>query len=63
MSVGYGKKFKIGKGSINVYTEGNGTPAIVILSGAGVTSPVLEYRPLYRKLSDDYRIAVVEKSG
>ncbi|MDE5854177.1 MAG: alpha/beta hydrolase, partial [Ruminococcus sp.] len=63
MSTAYGKKIKVGNGSLNVYTEGNGTHTIVILSGAGVTSPVLEYRPLYQKLSDTYKIAVVEKSG
>lgn len=63
MLVEYGQKIKVGNSSLNVYSEGNGTPTIVILSGAGVTSPVLEYRPLYRKLSDIYRIAVIEKSG
>lgn len=63
MSVEYGQKIKVGNGSLNVYTEGDGTSTIVVLSGAGVTSPVLEYRPLYRKLSDTYKIAVVEKSG
>lgn len=63
MAVNYGKKYEIGKGKINVYTEGTGVYTIVILSGAGVTSPVLEYRPLYRRLSDIYRIAVVEKAG
>lgn len=63
MLVNYGQKVKVGNGSLNVYTEGNHIPTIVILSGAGVTSPVLEYRPLYRKLSDTYKIAVVEKSG
>lgn len=63
MSVAYGNKIKVGNGSLNVYTEGNGTHTIVILSGAGVTSPVLEYKPLYQKLSDTYKIAVVEKSG
>lgn len=63
MFADYGKKIKVGSGSFNVYTEGNDIPTIVILSGAGVTFPVLEYRPLYRKLSDSYRIAVIEKSG
>lgn len=63
MAVNYGEKYPVGKGKINVYTEGSGELTIVILSGAGVTSPVLEYRPLYSKLSDTYRIAVVEKAG
>ncbi|MBR3901185.1 MAG: alpha/beta hydrolase [Ruminococcus sp.] len=63
MAVNYGEKYPVGKGKINVYTEGSGDLTIIFLSGAGVTSPVLEYRPLYRKLSDTYKIAVVEKSG
>ncbi len=63
MAVNYGIKYNIGKGKINVYTEGSGNETIVFLSGAGVTSPVLEYSPLYRRLSDEYRIAVVEKAG
>ncbi len=63
MSVNYGQKISVGNGSLNVYTEGTGARTIVFLAGGGVTAPVLEYRPLYRKLSDTYRIAVVEKSG
>ena len=63
MAVNYGEKYPVGKGKINVYTESSGDLTIIFLSGAGVTSPVLEYRPLYRKLSDTYKIAVVEKSG
>jgi pimeloyl-ACP methyl ester carboxylesterase len=63
MAVNYGEKHPVGRGKINVYTEGNGEYTIVILSGAAITSPVLEYRPLYRRLSDTYKIAVVEKSG
>lgn len=63
MAVNYGKKFSVGKGKINVYTEGKESATIVFLSGAGVASPVLEYSPLYRRLSDEYKIAVVEKAG
>lgn len=63
MAVNYGIKYNVGKGKINVYTEGSGEYTIVFLSGAGVTSPVLEYSPLYRRLSDEYKIAVVEKAG
>lgn len=57
----YGTKIQVGNGKINVYSEGNGDNTIVMLSGAGVSSPVLEYRPLYRIMSDRYRIAVTEK--
>lgn len=59
----YGAKVKVGSGSLNIYTEGSGTHTIVIMSGAGVTSPILEYKPLYQALSDAYKIVVVEKPG
>ncbi|MBQ3139288.1 MAG: alpha/beta hydrolase [Ruminococcus sp.] len=63
MAIKYGKKYPVGKGKINIYTEGEGDYTIIFLSGSGVTSPVLEYSPLYRRLSDTYRIAVIEKPG
>lgn len=59
----YGTKINVGKGKINIYSEGKGDNTIIVLSGAGVSSPVLEYRPLYRKMSDKYKIVVIEKSG
>lgn len=48
---------------MNVYTEGDGDITIVFLSGSGVTCPVLEYKPVYRRMSKKYRIAVIEKAG
>ncbi|MBQ9899395.1 MAG: alpha/beta hydrolase [Ruminococcus sp.] len=48
---------------LNVYTEGSGDVTAVIMSGGGVTAPVLEYKPIYRRLSAKLRVAVVEKAG
>lgn len=48
---------------LNVYTEGSGTLTIVFMAGSGVTCPVLEYKPIYRRMSEKYRIAVIEKAG
>ncbi|MBR4362672.1 MAG: alpha/beta hydrolase [Ruminococcus sp.] len=48
---------------LNVYTEGEGPVTIVFMSGSGVTCPVLEYKPIYRRMSKKYRIAVIEKAG
>ena len=58
-----GKKVAVAGTTLNVYTEGSGSPTIVFLSGGGVTCPVLEYKPIYRRMSKNYRIAVVEKAG
>lgn len=59
----YGKLIKVGETELNVYSEGNGNVTLVFMAGSGVGCPVLEYSPIYRKMSADYRIAVVEKAG
>ena len=59
----YGKLIKVGETELNVYSEGNGNVTLVFMAGSGVGCPVLEYSPIYRKMSEDYRIAVVEKAG
>ena len=48
---------------MHVYTEGAGKTTLVFMSGGGTCSPTLDFRSLYSQLSDDYHIAVVEKSG
>ncbi|MBO5572498.1 MAG: alpha/beta hydrolase [Ruminococcus sp.] len=54
---------KVGDASLNVYIEGVGSTTVVFMADLGITSPVLEYRPLYTKLADRYRTVVIEKSG
>lgn len=60
-----GKKVEVDGYNMNVYTEGieNRKGTIVLLSGSGVTAPIFDYKVLYSKLSNDYKIAVVEKFG
>ncbi len=48
---------------MSVYAEGNGDKTIVFMSGGGTCSPILDFKSLYARLSDDYRIVVVEKFG
>ncbi len=52
---------------MNIYIESRkeiqDNPAIVLLSGSGVSSPIYDYKVLYSKLADDYKVAVVEKFG
>ena len=48
---------------MNIYTLGNGEHTIVFMSGWGTESPIYDFRPLYSKLSDDYRCVVIEKFG
>ncbi len=48
---------------MNVFITGNGTKTIVFLAGAMVTSPILEYKPLWEKLTADFRVVILEKAG
>lgn len=50
---------------IHVYAEGEkgNRPTLVFMSGSATVSPVYDFKPLYSLLSDEYRIAVVEKAG
>ena len=49
--------------NMSVYTEGEGEQTIVFLSGWGTSSPILDFKALYTRLSDEYRIVVVERFG
>lgn len=59
----YENLVEVGGTKLNVYTEGEGAVTIVFMAGNGVTCPVLEYKPIYRRMSKKYRIAVIEKAG
>ncbi len=48
---------------IHTYTEGLGKNTLVFMSGGGTSSPVLDFKSLYSLFSNEYKIAVVEKSG
>ena len=48
---------------LHVYAEGAGNPTLVFLSGSGTTAPILDFKALYSRLSDTYRVAVVERAG
>lgn len=49
--------------NLSVYEEGSGAHTLVFLAGSGICSPVLEYKALYKSLSDKYRIVVIERFG
>ena len=48
---------------MNIYVQGDGEHTIVFMSGWGTESPIYDFRPLYSKLSDDYKCVVIEKFG
>ncbi|NLB42266.1 MAG: alpha/beta hydrolase [Clostridiales bacterium] len=50
---------------IHIYSEGEkgDKPTLVFMSGSATVAPVYDFKSLYNMLSDEYRIAVVEKAG
>ena len=48
---------------LHVYTEGEGEDTLVFMAGHGTNCPTLDFKPLWMRMTDDYRIAVVERSG
>ena len=49
--------------NMSVYEEGSGAHTLVFLAGSGISSPILEYKALYRALADNCRVVVIERFG
>ena len=64
---GNGTLVEIDGHNMNIFVDGaakkEGATTLVLLSGSGVAAPVYDYKLLYSKLSDKYRVAIVEKFG
>ena len=58
-----GKLVEVNGHNMSVYTEGDGDKTFVFMSGSGTCSPILDFKSLYSLLSNEYKIAVVEKFG
>lgn len=48
---------------LHIYAEGEGKATLVFMSGHGTSNPTLDFKPLWMKMVDEYRIAIIEKSG
>ena len=58
-----GKKVVVNGHQMNVYIKGEGSETIVFLSGAGIASPILDFKNLTASLSKKYKVVVVERAG
>lgn len=58
-----GQQVLVNGHQINVYVEGDGTETIVVLSGAGIASPILDFKELSESLSKRYKVVIVERVG
>ena len=48
---------------LHVFTEGDGDITLVFMSGHGTSFPTLDFKPLWSRMKDDFKIAVIERSG
>ena len=58
-----GQFVRIDGHDMNVLVKGQGAHTLVLLSGWGTASPVLDFKALYSQLETDFRIVVPEKFG
>ena len=58
-----GKKVVVNGHQMNIYIKGEGSETIVFLSGAGIASPILDFKDLSDSLSKKYKVVVVERAG
>ena len=58
-----GQFVRIDGHNMNVLVTGQGAHTLVLLSGWGTVSPVLDFKALYSQLEKDFRIVVPEKFG
>ena len=59
-----GELVTINKHNIHVFRQGDeNNPKIVFMSGSGTVAPVYDFKILYEKLLDDFRVIVIEKFG
>jgi len=58
-----GKMVEVNGRKLHVYRKGKGSLTLVFMSGHGTSSPVIDFKPLWHRLINYYRIAIVERPG
>ena len=58
-----GKQVTVNGHRMNVSVKGEGSETIVFLSGAGIASPILDFKNLSDSFSKKYKVVVVERAG
>lgn len=59
----YGEAIAVDGGAVNVSVTGESGQVLVLLSGYGTASPVLDFAPLVDELDDAHTVVVVERFG
>jgi pimeloyl-ACP methyl ester carboxylesterase len=58
-----GTIIELNDNKLHVYIEGEGDITHVFMAGHGTSNPTLDFKPVWMRMIDEYRIAVIEKSG
>ena len=58
-----GKVVQVNHTKMHVYSEGQGPFLLVFMGGHGTSSPTIDFKPLWKKMSDENRIIVTERAG
>lgn len=58
-----GQRVLVNGHEMNVYVEGDGPETIVVLSDAGIASPILDFKNVSDSLSKRYKVVIVERAG
>lgn len=58
-----GRMVEVNGQKLHVYAEGVGEKTLVFMAGHGTSNPTPDFKPLWKRMVDEYRIAVVEKAG
>ena len=58
-----GKLVEINNHKMHIFSRGQGNITLVFLAGSGTSNPTIDFKPLWKKIKDDYRISIVEKAG
>lgn len=60
-----GSMINVNGRNVHVYSQGkqSNKPILVFLSGSATVAPVYDFKSVYGKLSDQYKIIVIEKTG
>lgn len=58
-----GKLIRLNNHNLHVYGAGQGDITLVFLAGHGTCCPVIDFKPLWMRLKDDYKIVIAERAG
>ncbi len=58
-----GSLVKVNDKNMHVYAEGTGDITLVFMAGHGTSNPALDFKPIWMRMTDKFRIAVVERPG